>query len=166
MICRSDFLKARDGRQQELDRILGQARPEDAASFLLISANVPGCDKLRPGISRLLRGALDSLHETVGLKVLFTRRDLLGPFYIASSNLPPLDAKRAALVIEAETPAARLLDVDVYRPDGFPGGPGWAWTSAAIAAWYVPSPRASASCCGAIPTRNSWNEWIRCCGLS
>jgi holo-ACP synthase CitX len=119
MNCRSDFLKARDERQKELDRILGEARPEDAASFLFISANVPGRDKLRPGISRLLRGALDSLHKTVGLKVLFTRRDLLGPFHIASSNLLPLDAKRSALVIEAETPAARLLDVDVYRPDGF-----------------------------------------------
>jgi triphosphoribosyl-dephospho-CoA synthase len=119
MICKPDFLKARDERQQEFDRILGQARPEDAASFLFVSANVPGCDKLRPGISGLLRGALDSLHKTVGLRVLFTRRDILGPFHIASSNLPPLDAKRAALVIEAENPAARLLDVDVYRPDGF-----------------------------------------------
>ena len=50
--------------------------------------------------------------------MLFTRRDLLGPFHIASSNLPPIDAKRAALVIEAENPSARLLDLDVYRPDG------------------------------------------------
>jgi triphosphoribosyl-dephospho-CoA synthase len=118
MTWRSDFLKARDGRQQELDRILGQAKPEDAASLLLVSANVPGCDKHRPGIARLLRGALDSLQGSIGLKVLFTRRDLLGPFHIASSNLPPIDAKKAALILEAENPSARLLDVDVYRPDG------------------------------------------------
>ena len=118
MSRRMDFLEARDGRQQELDRIVGQSRPEDAASFFLISANIPGCDKHRPGIARLLRGALDSLQEAIGLKVLFTRRDLLGPFHIASSNLPPINAKRAALVIEAENPSARLLDVDVYRPDG------------------------------------------------
>ncbi len=118
MSGRSDFLEARDGRQQELDRILGQSRPEDAASFLLISANVPGCDKHRPGIARLLRGALDSLQGSIGLKVLLSRRDLLGPFHIASSNLPPIEAKRAAVGIEAESPSARLLDVDVYRPDG------------------------------------------------
>jgi triphosphoribosyl-dephospho-CoA synthase len=118
MSWRADFLEARDGRQRELDRTLGQARPEDAASFFLISANIPGCDKHRPGITRLLRRALDSLQEAIGLKVLFTRRDLLGPFHIASSNLPPINAKRAALVIEAENPSARLLDVDVYRPDG------------------------------------------------
>jgi phosphoribosyl-dephospho-CoA transferase len=109
----SDFLAARDGRQQEIDRILGQAKPDDAASFLVISANVPGCDKHRPGISRLLRGALDSLQQAIGLKVLFTRSDLLGPFHVAFSNLPPIDAKRAALLIEAESPSARLLDVDV-----------------------------------------------------
>jgi triphosphoribosyl-dephospho-CoA synthase len=114
----SDFLEARDERQRVLDRTLERARPEDAASFLLISANVPGCDKYRPGITRLLRGALDSLREAIGLKVLFTRRDLLGPFHIASSNLPPIEAKRAALIIEAENPSARLLDLDVYRPDG------------------------------------------------
>ncbi len=113
-----DFLVARDERQQELDRILGKAGAKDAASFLLISANVPGGDKVRPGVSRLLRGALDSLDEAVGLKVLFTRRDLLGAFHIASSNLSPFEAKRAAVVIEGETASARLLDVDVYRLDG------------------------------------------------
>ncbi len=118
MTWRLDFLKARDGRQQELDRILGQTKRKDAASFLLISTNVPGCDKHRPGISRLLRGALDSLQGSIGLKVLLSRRDLLGSFHIASSNLPPIDAKKAALIIESESPSARLLDLDVYRPDG------------------------------------------------
>ena len=118
MSWRADFLEARDGRQRELDRLLRQSTPEAAASFLLIGANVPGCDKHRPGIARLLRGALDSLERSIGLRVLLSRRDLLGSFHIASSNLPPIDAKRAAVRIEAESPAARLLDVDVYRPDG------------------------------------------------
>jgi triphosphoribosyl-dephospho-CoA synthase len=118
MSRRSDFLEARDRRQQELDRILRRARPEDAPSFLLISANVPGGDKYRPGIARLLRGALDSLKVSIGLNVLLSQRDLLGPFHIASSNLPPVEAKRAAVDIEAENSSARLLDIDVYRRDG------------------------------------------------
>jgi triphosphoribosyl-dephospho-CoA synthase len=118
MTWRLDFLAARDGRQRELNRILGQVRAEDAASLLSISANVPGCDKHRPGIARLLRGAMDSLQKSIGLKVLFIRRDILGPFHIASSNQRPIDAKRTALLIEAEDPSSRLLDVDVYRPDG------------------------------------------------
>ncbi len=118
MTLREDFLKARDGRQQQLDRTLSGTRPEDAASFLFIGTNVPGCDKHRPGISRLLRAALDSLRAAIGLKVLFTGSDILGPYHIASSALPPIEAKREALVIEAENPSARLLDVDVYRPDG------------------------------------------------
>ncbi len=113
------LLAARDERQRELDRILGQAKAEHAASLLMISANVPGSEKFRPGLSRLLRGAVDSLHDTIGLKVLFAGRDLLGPFHIGSSKRLPVDAKRAAVLLEAENPSARLLDVDVYRPDGF-----------------------------------------------
>jgi len=118
MISGSDFLDARDNRQRELDRTVAETGPEDAASFLFISANVPGSDKHRPGISRLLRNAVDSLQQATGLKVLQTRRDLLGPFHIASSNRSPIEVKRAAVVIEAESPSARLLDLDVYRPDG------------------------------------------------
>jgi triphosphoribosyl-dephospho-CoA synthase len=118
MTWRLDFLAARDARQEALLRILGQATPEPAASFLLIGTNIPGSDKHRPGLSRLLSDARDALQKAVGLEVLFTRRDLLGPFHIGSSNRPPIEAKRAALAIEAENPAARLLDLDVYRPDG------------------------------------------------
>ena len=113
----ADFLEARDGRQQELDRILAQYGSEHA-SFLLISANVPGAGKHRPGIARLLGGALHSLRRGIGLKVLLSRRDVLGPFHIAASSLPPIDVKRAAIAIEAESPSARLLDVDVYGPNG------------------------------------------------
>ncbi len=113
------LLTARDERQRELNCILELARAEESASLLMISANVPGCEKLRPGISRLLRGALDTLHDAIGLKLLFTGRDLLGPFHLASSNRLPVDAKRAAVLLEAENPSARLLDVDVYGPDGF-----------------------------------------------
>lgn len=118
MIGDSDFLDARDARQRELDRTLEEARPEDAASFLFISTNVPGSDKYRPGVSRMLRNALESLQQAIGLKVLVSRRDLLGHFYVASSNRMSIDSKRAAVVIEEEDPSARLLDIDVYRPDG------------------------------------------------
>jgi hypothetical protein len=93
MSWRSDFLEARDGRQRELDRILAQSGPEDA-SLLFISTNVPGPDKHRPGIARLLGGALDSLRQEIGVKVLRSGRDVLGPFHIASSKLPPEEPRK------------------------------------------------------------------------
>ena len=113
-----DFLEARDHRQQELNRTLGQCIREGAASVLLIGANVPGPEKLRPGISCLVRTALDSLRESIELTVLLTGRDLLGPFHIASSRQPADAVKKATVAIETANPSARLLDVDVYRPDG------------------------------------------------
>jgi len=112
------LLEARDARQRELQRALAQAHSEDAASLLLVGTNVPGGDKHRPGIASLLHGARHSLQKALGLKPLHTGRDLLGPFFIASSALSPHEAKRACVAAEAETPAARLLDVDVYRLDG------------------------------------------------
>ncbi len=50
--------------------------------------------------------------------MLLSRRDVLGPFHVAASNLPPIEAKRAAIAVESDSPSARLLDVDVYGPNG------------------------------------------------
>jgi triphosphoribosyl-dephospho-CoA synthase len=111
-----DFLEARDARQQQLHHLLSEAG--NAASIVMISANIPGEEKHRPGVSRLLRGALASLQKTIGLNVQVSRKDVLGPYYLGSSNIPPLEAKRIAVAIESETSSARLLDVDVYCPDG------------------------------------------------
>jgi triphosphoribosyl-dephospho-CoA synthase len=118
MNVRSDFLDARDARQRELDHTLGEARPEDAASFLFVSTNVPGADKHRPGVSRLLRNAIELLQQAIGLRVLLSRQDILGSFCIACSNRPPIDVKRATMVIEERDFSARLLDIDVYGSNG------------------------------------------------
>jgi triphosphoribosyl-dephospho-CoA synthase len=120
MSGRTNFLEARDARQQELENLLRRIAPEDAASVLLISANVPGPDKHRPGIARLLGGALDSLQREIGVNVLRSGRDVLGPFHIVSSKLPAKKAKKFTVALEAENPSARLLDVDVYSLDGSP----------------------------------------------
>jgi len=111
---RAGVLEAREARQRELQRVLSVP----ASSILLISTNVPGGGKHRPGLSRLLRGAMDSLQNRIGVEVLLSGRDLLGPFLIASSSASPQEAKAASLILENEHPSARLLDVDVYRPDG------------------------------------------------
>jgi len=111
------FLEARDGRQRELDRTLARPSP-GASSFLFLSVNIPGPDKHRPGTTRLLQEALDRLRTAIGLELLVTGRDLLGPFHLGSAPVAPLAAKQAAMALETGNPWGRLLDVDVYRPDG------------------------------------------------
>lgn len=111
------FLEARDARQRQLERLLSEAGGD---SVLMISANIPGADKLRPGLARLLRSALDSLQEGLALDLRLSGTDPLGPYFLAYSAMAPAAAKLAAVTFEARNPAGRLVDVDVYQPDGIP----------------------------------------------
>ena len=100
---RADLLAARDARAE----LLGAALGRNPGSVLMISANVPGPDKFRPGLARLLQNALDALHAAVGLEGLAILRDRAGPFRLAVSAAAPEAAKRASLALEAG-PSGRL----------------------------------------------------------
>lgn len=114
----TQFLSARDARQQELLRVLAAPAAANAASVLFLSTNVPGPEKQRPGLARLVDRALADLAEALPLEVVLSRSDLLGPFHLAYCSASSEAAKRAAVALEARDPAGRLLDIDVYRPDG------------------------------------------------
>jgi triphosphoribosyl-dephospho-CoA synthase len=110
---RADLLAARDARAEQVQSALAR----NPGPVLMISANVPGPEKFRPGLARMLQAALDSLHAAIGLELQVSRRDRCGPFHLAASAAAPAAAKRAAMAIEAG-PSGRLLDLDVYAPDG------------------------------------------------
>ena len=110
------YLEARDARQVALSRLLEEAG--GPGSVLMLSTNVPGARKHRPGLAALLQGAVARLGPAIGLDLRVSGRDLLGPYHLAVSAAPPEAAKRAALALETAHPGARLLDLDVYRPDG------------------------------------------------
>ncbi len=112
------FLIARDARQQDLLRALADPAAAGAASIIFLSANIPGPEKQRPGLPELTSRALADLGEAMPLEVLLSRSDLLGPFHLAHSSTLPEAAKRIAVTLEAQGPAGRLLDIDVYRRDG------------------------------------------------
>jgi triphosphoribosyl-dephospho-CoA synthase len=112
------FLGARDARQQDLLRALAHPAAAGASSVLFFSTNIPGPEKLRPGLAGLAERALAILAEALPLEVLLSRTDLLGPFYLACTSASCEEAKRAAVALEARDPAHRLLDIDVYRRDG------------------------------------------------
>ncbi|MDR3669813.1 MAG: triphosphoribosyl-dephospho-CoA synthase [Holophaga sp.] len=111
---RADLLAARDSRAELVRSALGRA----PGPVLMISANLPGPDKFRPGTARLLGGALEQLRQTIGLERLESASDRLGLFHLAGTAAAPQAAKRAALAIESASPSGRLLDLDVYGPDG------------------------------------------------
>jgi holo-ACP synthase CitX len=50
--------------------------------------------------------------------LLHARSDALGPLALWAARGAPAEVKRRCLAIEASRPAARLLDLDVYSPDG------------------------------------------------
>ena len=111
---KADLLEARDQRQEQIRSALDRGR----GPVLMISANLPGADKHRPGTARLLHGALDALQAAIGLDLLASRRDRLGPYHLARTCAAPEAAKRAAMAIETAGLTGRLLDLDVYGQDG------------------------------------------------
>ena len=112
-----ELLEARDARQETLDRILAGGGAGDG-SLLFISANVPGDRKRRPGLARLLWDAVGALRGDLELDLVASGWDLLGPYHVARTPAAPAESKGASVALEAAHPAGRLLDVDVYAPDG------------------------------------------------
>lgn len=119
---RTAFLEARDAREECLQRALAQARSRDQPTVVMISTNIPGPHKLRPGISRLVRAGTTALGAGLPLEPVHVASDLLGPYALALAALPPRAGKRLALAVETATPWGRLLDLDVYSAEGAPFG--------------------------------------------
>lgn len=111
------LLEARDGRELGLRRALAHLDGGPGA-VVMVSANIPGARKHRPGLARLTHGALAALGEGLGLEVLHSGFDQLGPFHFGWTRLGAEDVKRAAVDLEAREPSGRILDLDVYRADG------------------------------------------------
>ncbi|WP_170285869.1 citrate lyase holo-[acyl-carrier protein] synthase [Propionivibrio limicola] len=110
-----NILEARDGRQDALARALSQGRP----AILFLSLNIPGQEKTPPGSEALFFWMLEELNnEFSGLVVLENVHDALGPYAVMSLDLDPYDVKRRCIAAETKYPFARLIDLDVYSPEG------------------------------------------------
>ncbi len=112
------FLQARDARQHLLGATLTSAQSTHKATVLFLGTNIPGPDKFRPGSTALIQHAMVSLQAAIGLEMLHADSDLLGPFRMAVAQASPEAVKAVAMAVETDLPAARLLDIDVYRSDG------------------------------------------------
>jgi len=110
-----DFLTARDERQARIDRALQSPLPWAAT----LSLSIPGADKCPPGALDLFQWGVDQLgRQLESIKVLLRDRDILGPWLLLTGDDRPIAVKRLGIALEEAHPTARLLDFDVYLPQG------------------------------------------------
>jgi holo-ACP synthase CitX len=116
-----DFLAARDARHEWLLAACQLARETGHGAVLLLSTNVPGPDKDRSGLERLLERGLAALAAgQVDSAPLRAGTDLLGPYRILLAREAAARVKAAAIALEDRLPGGRVLDVDVLTADGRP----------------------------------------------
>ena len=109
------YLDARDQREQALTQVLSTGKP----GVVFLSLNVPGVNKTPAGSSELLDWALCQLQALCpDCVVEITSKDTLGFFAILSSGREAIEIKQLAMQLETASPAARLVDVDVYGSSG------------------------------------------------
>jgi holo-ACP synthase len=110
---RRSLLAARDARQGVLDRHRGAG-----STIVAVSLAVPGAEKTPPGAPALFAWALAEVTSALDACALHSGVDALGPFAVLATRAAAADAKARCVAIETARPAARLLDLDVYSPDG------------------------------------------------
>jgi holo-ACP synthase len=111
---RRSLLAARDARQAQLDRHLGAGR-----TLLALSLAVPGPVKTPPGVGALFAWAVAEVARAFpGAGRLVAAEDALGPLALFVVDATAAEAKARCVAIETSRPAARLLDLDVYSPEG------------------------------------------------
>lgn len=113
---RAELIQARELRQKKIDQLGKSAN----GVVIVISTSVPGVDKYPSGIESLFKWAILTVKMELGITewlapVIY---DVLGPYSICTSDIDEFDVKRRCVAIEEMTPAARLLDLDVYTKSG------------------------------------------------
>jgi holo-ACP synthase len=112
-------LLARDARQALLDA----HRAPAGSALVAVTLNVPGPDREPPGALALQAWALARLVAAFpSAHPVHSGGDALGPFALLLVPGEPLEVKRRCVAVEAAAPAARLVDLDVYGPDGAQAG--------------------------------------------
>jgi triphosphoribosyl-dephospho-CoA synthase len=115
------FLDARDARAALVSEVLRSARARGTPTVAWISTNVPGPDKRPEGLVRVFGRTIAAAKTRLpAAEIAVEGDDLLGPYAALFVAGAPADVKRSAVGLEEETRAGRLIDIDVYDPEGSP----------------------------------------------
>ncbi len=111
---RREALATRDERQVALDRWRGVG-----VTLVSVSLAIPGPVKTPPGAVALYAWAVDQLRSAFpAARRVYLTKDALGPFDLWTTPGDATIVKRRCIAIEGSLPAARLLDLDVFSPEG------------------------------------------------
>ncbi len=111
---RREALGARDERQVALDRWRGVG-----VTLVCVSLAIPGAAKTPPGALALYAWAVDQLRSALpAARRVYLTKDALGPFDLWTTPGDASIVKRRCIAVEASVPAARLVDLDVFSPEG------------------------------------------------
>ena len=81
--------------------------------------NIPGPEKTLPGVAALYRWMLEQLPAHLANPTIERHAsDLLGPYLILGFDADPVAVKEICIRLETAHPSARLIDLDIYTPDG------------------------------------------------
>ena len=118
---RSEYLAARDARHEQVLAACSLAREARSGAVVVVTTNLPGPDKNRPGMETLVRRSLAAL-DAAGLHLtpVSAGTDLLGPYRVLVAVEPASTVKPLTVALERDLPGGRVLDVDVLTPDGDP----------------------------------------------
>jgi len=99
-----------------MDRWLGAG-----ATLVAASLAIPGARKAPDGADSLFEWAVaEATQGLPGARRVHVTTDFLGPFELWCTSEDAAAVKRRCVAVEAATPAARLVDLDVYSPEGTP----------------------------------------------
>jgi holo-ACP synthase len=99
-----------------MDRWLGAG-----ATVIAASLAIPGARKAPGGAGALLEWAVrEATRGLPGARRVYATTDFLGPFDVWCTKEDAAAVKRRCVAVEGATPAARLVDLDVYSPEGTP----------------------------------------------
>lgn len=105
--------------REERERLIRGLAAQVPGSLVLVTTNIPGAEKDRPGLGDLVERAIAMLDRLVpGCEVIDEGSDALGPYAGIACPESPSAVKRAAVEIEEAVRGGRLLDVDVYDAKG------------------------------------------------
>ena len=111
----SDFLSAREARQA----LVAQALQKGRRATIFLSLNIPGENKAPAGSQALFSSmCVEVTAVFTGSTLLERASDVLGPYALWALDDDPQAVKARCVRLEASSPAARLVDLDVYSAQG------------------------------------------------